>query len=220
MSAPPIDRLAVIPSAPLLLPGATGRDVPDEVARLRDQVTTAVRWLAEGAQPLTVVIAGEPRRWEPAVLSARELGIAWTGRFGTPAAEAKPRADYPTALLVAAAYTDGLQVVCGLSTPGETVALESSSVLVVGGGSARRGEGAPGHIDPRAVPHDDETARLLSAGDGGGFAARDLTVAAELLDDLSAPMAALGGQGAPRTAQLDYYAAPYGVGYLIARWQW
>lgn len=209
-----------MPSTPLLLPGATGREVPAQVRTLHAQVADAVRWLGSDERPVEVITAGAAQSWGPAPVSARELGLGWAGDFGRPADREPVRVDYPTALLVAAAYTRDLHVAGGRSTPGERLAFDCPAVLVVGSGSARRGDGAPGHIDPRAVPHDDETARMLGAGDVHGFAGRDLTAAAELLDDLSAPMAALAELGAPDSATLDYYDAPYGVAYFVARWQW
>lgn len=220
MTGQRIERLAVVPSTPLLLPGATGREVPAQVQTLRARVTDAVRWLGADARCVEVIVAGAARSWGPAPVAARQLGLDWSGDFGRPAAGEPVRVDYPNALLVAAAYTGDLPVAGGRSTPGQRLTLDCPAVLIVGGGSARRGDGAPGHVDPRAVPHDDETARMLRTGDVRGFTDRDLETAAGLLDDLSTPMAAVGDLTAPRHAALDYYDAPYGVAYFVARWQW
>ena len=60
-------------------------------------------------------------------------------------------------------------------------------VRVVGDGTARRTEKAPGHLDVRAEPFDVEIARLIAAGDVVGLATLD----AELADDLMCSGAAV-----------------------------
>src|SRR5262245_60038234 len=88
------------------------------------------------------------------------------------------------------------------------------SYLVVGNGSAKRTEKAPGHFDERAEKFD----RALGEGLRVGRPAVDLPLARELwastdaiveLEELDCD---LGG------AQVDYDDAPYGVQYWVMRW--
>ena len=75
-------------------------------------------------------------------------------------------------------------------------------------------------MDDRAVPFDDRLGELLRTGDVGGFAALDLELAAELFADLPGVLAPYCGSlpPGPVAAALDYYDAPYGVAYYVARW--
>lgn len=81
-----------------------------------------------------------------------------------------------------------------------------SGVLVVGNGSARRTEKAPGHLDDRAEAFD---AALRTS-----FAGIDADLAAELWADT----ACLGGLPPLGEAEVLYDAAPFGVQYWVAVW--
>lgn len=81
-----------------------------------------------------------------------------------------------------------------------------SGVLVVGNGSARRTEKAPGHLDHRAEAFD---AALRTS-----FAGIDADLAAELWADT----ACLGGLPPLNEAEVLYDAAPFGVQYWVAVW--
>ena len=93
-------------------------------------------------------------------------------------------------------------------------------LLVVGDGSARRTEKAPGFFDDRAAAFDASVAAALEAGDPSALAGIDHALGEELLvDGLSAWSAAAvhaAGRRWDATVLLD--DAPYGVGYLIATW--
>lgn len=195
-----------------------------ETVRLADAVRRAVDWLGDDDQPITVVSAGEPRSWTPARVNAREFGLDWEADLGVPGSTATERSDYPPGLVIAAAYTGHVATGELLTTDGQPSAgLQDKlggSVLVVGSGSARRRDGAPGYVDPRAVPHDSITEGALRSGDVAALRELDLERAAALLDDLSAPLRAVAaGITAPTEAWLDYCADPYGVAYFVARWQ-
>ena len=86
--------------------------------------------------------------------------------------------------------------------------------LVVGNGSARRTEKAPGHLDERAEAFDAELGARLRAG---RFEV-DEALAGELLASVSA-IAELG-RTVPDAgpAQVDYDDDPYGVQYWVMRW--
>jgi len=89
-----------------------------------------------------------------------------------------------------------------------------ASYLVVGNGSARRSEKAPGHLDDRAHDHDAALgAWLRGTGPRPDPAlSRELLAATDGLDEL----AALGPWDEPVT---DYDDDPYGVQYWVLRWE-
>lgn len=95
---------------------------------------------------------------------------------------------------------------------------EETGVLLVGNGSARRTDKAPGHFDARAEAFDDQVRGALLAGDPtepgvDGHLAEELwaeTAAFGALPDLVEPGAA---------AEVLYDDAPYGVQYWVMRWR-
>ena len=91
------------------------------------------------------------------------------------------------------------------------------SYLVVGNGSAKRTEKAPGHVDDRAVPFDPALGDALV---GGRPADLDLGLSGELWADTAAiaDLARVLPPGLPATVDLD--ADPFGVQYWVARWEW
>ena len=91
---------------------------------------------------------------------------------------------------------------------------DKPSYLVVGNGSAKRTEKAPGHYDERAEPFDAALGEALKAGrpDVDRELARELWASVEALTEL--PPAASGA-----TVRVDYDDAPYGVQYWVMRWE-
>jgi hypothetical protein len=94
------------------------------------------------------------------------------------------------------------------------------ALLVMGDGSACRGERSPGYDDPRARPYDDAVARALATADLAVLRGLDGDLSAELLVAGRAPWQVLAEAvaGAWR-GRLAYYAAPYGVAYFVAGWE-
>lgn len=101
----------------------------------------------------------------------------------------------------------------------ELVAVGRVGLLVMGDGSARRSEKAPGYVDPRAEPFDRAVAEALAKGDPEALLALDPALAADLLAAGRAPWQVLAGAGRTEVAELLYDEAPYGVGYLVASWR-
>lgn len=99
--------------------------------------------------------------------------------------------------------------------------------LVLGDLSTKRTERAPGSFDPRAAAFDQQVELALSRGDPQAVLDLDCGLAVELgaagrsvLQVLAAGWSAAAGAGAAGRAQamIDYAGAPYGVGYVVARW--
>jgi len=87
------------------------------------------------------------------------------------------------------------------------------SYLVVGNGSAKRSEKAPGHLDERAEGFDARLGESLRAGrpEVDAALARELWASVEGMEEL----ARLGDLG---EARVDYEDAPFGVQYWVMRW--
>lgn len=93
-------------------------------------------------------------------------------------------------------------------------------LVVLGDGSARRSESAPGYLDERAAPFDEAVEAALASGDADALADLDLDLAGQLLCAGAPAWAAAGDllAGPGWTASLRYVGAPYGVGYAVADW--
>ncbi len=89
-----------------------------------------------------------------------------------------------------------------------------AAYLVVGNGSAKRTEKAPGHLDERSHAFDEALGAALRAG----RPEVDAGLATELWASVDgiARMAELGDLG---EASVDYDDDPYGVQYWVMRWQ-
>jgi hypothetical protein len=88
-------------------------------------------------------------------------------------------------------------------------------LVVVGNGSATRGERAPGHLDERASSFDDELRAALLSGDLSGT---DTDLAAELWADMG-HLSRLVENLALADCRIDYDDDPFGVQYWVARWE-
>lgn len=93
-----------------------------------------------------------------------------------------------------------------------------AAYLIVGNGSARRSEKAPGHLDPRAVGFDEVLGRSLAKPDPEALGALDLGLADELWADIGPIVEAAELLRSVGTVAVDYDNDPYGVRYWVARW--
>lgn len=100
------------------------------------------------------------------------------------------------------------------------VAGNLDAVLVIGNGSARRSEKAPGYLDDRSHAFDADIGSALRLPDPGALAAVDRALADELLADVDS-MGWLGAEVlTPRHRSVMLYDDdPYGVQYWVARWE-
>ena len=99
-------------------------------------------------------------------------------------------------------------------------------LVVVGDGSAKRTEQAPGHVDADAGPFDEEVAAALAAVDVGGLLGLEPGRARRLMAEGRAPwqlaagaVRAVGAAAVRWRGEVTYDEAPYGVGYLVASWR-
>lgn len=231
---------AVCPQTPLLVPEVAG-GAAEELADVRGAAFDAVTALGAEQPDLLVAIApasgGEP--------GAREVGFGGTfRRFGVDLdvgevgnAEGEPclgllvgRWLVEGGLSGTAAACEGWEIGEETEQPecariGRMLAARAERVvlLVMGDGSARRGVKAPGYLDERAIPFDDDVARALGEADAAALAAIDPTAASALMAAGRAPWqvlaGAVSGSGLPWRGELLSYRAPYGVGYFTAVWR-
>jgi hypothetical protein len=219
----------VVPHPPLLLRELTG--LHDVAADLRRACHTAVQE-ALGARPDAVVVvsgADHAGSWDPAL----PVNVRPFGTTGPPHA-----AGLPLGLGVASRLLDevgwagpidlhtvrwdaGSADVADLAArlterPGRVV------LLVLGDGSARRGEKAPGYLDDRAFGLDAELGRALAAGDAAALEKLDPDLAEQLMVFGRAAFAVLGAavnrQGGTPRARVLYADDPHGVMYHVALW--
>lgn len=218
----------VIPAAPLLIPDLTG----DAVARdedLRDSVRSVVRRVT-GIQRTTgagLVVVG------PAPKTGPQAGSWDLTGFGLSHRGHDSRA-LSAGLGVAAWFLDDVDYqgprdylgVADTASPHECVDLgrqlagNDVVLLIVGDGSARRDDKAPGYFDPRAHAFDNAAATALSSADPQGLLSLEPELARELLAAGRAPWqvlagAATGGQFVAEETVLD---GRYGVAYLTSVW--
>jgi len=96
-----------------------------------------------------------------------------------------------------------------------------STYLVVGNGSARRSEKAPGHLDERAFEFDAALRAALASSDARWL---DLGLDPGLGDSLLASLDGIarlpGLLPAGTEATVEYDDDPFGVQYWVMRWQW
>ncbi len=182
-------RAVLVPSALVLLPEHAG--LVDPVPELRSACVAAVAGLVAGG-PRAVGVVAAPARPDNVA-----RGVA-----------SPPGRRVARHLLSRAGWSGEL------SEPVPGVPL-----LVVGNGTACRGEKAPGHLDPRAAGFDTALAAALVAGDGKALRALDHRLAEELwCYDVPAfaRLAEVLPPGAP--AEVRYDADPFGVQYWVLTW--
>lgn len=189
-------RLAFVPSAPLLLPQLGGG--PDDLRSAVQQAVSVLR------APVTVLGGATPTGVRAGSVDATPWG------HRGPAA----RDPLPLPLAVGAALL-GDRAGPLLAVDGSPVALDAD-VLVVGDGTAKRTEKAPGHFDPRAEDVDAGIVAALAAGRAPDVEAE--LAAALLVAGREAWQTVGRSVTGPYTAEVLYAAAPFGVGYVVATW--
>jgi hypothetical protein len=220
----PIRAAAFCPHPPLLVP-AVGAGEPVAV---REPALEAVRALLATSIDQVVVIgahAGPPTTF-PAGATGSFAGYGVDLRVHLPGAAPAPDVTLPLALAVGAWLLDAagwtgptVGLACDHDGNLPATADRPTGLLVMGDGSARRTEKAPGWLDERAAGFDAGVAKALGSGEPDALRT-DLTLGADLLA-AGAPVwtaAAALLAGREWRAALTYDEAPYGVGYFVAEW--
>ena len=224
-----ISAAVLCPHPPLLLPGLGG--AVDPVEALRAAAVAAVRAATSGAARV-VAVGGheEPGQWDDALpVDVR--------RFGT----TDPPPSRP-ALPLSLGVAKRLLCDAGWSGPVELVTVpwhadrrrvealaaeladrpDGTALLLLGDGSTRRGDRAPGYLDERAFGFDDAVAKALADGDAQALRDLDVGLAEELMVLGSAAFRVLGAVAAHQRVQpratLTYRDDPFGVSYYVATW--
>ena len=213
VTRPAISAVAFCPHPPLLRPGiAAGFEI--ETQSLRLACNTAVERLID-ARPSQLLVLG----------SDGPL-VDWQG-FVPGLIDPDPH-PLPLSLLVGAWLVSGRALAptyVAINRDGEPVTPwpdlpESTGVLVMGDGSARRSLKGPGYLDERAEPFDATVVKALADGSSHALAALDLELARELLVAGAPAWKAAANLLADGTwnAEVLYTDAPYGVMYTVASW--
>jgi aromatic ring-opening dioxygenase LigB subunit len=236
-----IERVAVLPHPPLLVPELVVADDP-EVRAVRDAclavagelAAAAPRWVAVGADP------GGPRELPAdAAGTFRGYGVDVVARLSASHTEPDPAMPLPALVAGWLRERAGAEQVPVRLVPGDlptaacraygerlaaelAQAPEPVGLLVLGDGSHRHGERAVGRPDPRAGAFDDAVHAALAAADTDALLDLDPDVAAELGAAGRAPWQVLAGVVAGdgrRWKSIDARVlVPFGVAYHLAVW--
>lgn len=218
--------VAFLPHPPVLVPTVAQGAAP-ELDDLRAACRAAIQRVVDGRRPLLVGAGTRPQRHDPTARgSFRGYGVDLT--VGLALGASGPVA-LPPSLAVGtwllrdalggAAEAAAVEIASGcdtLSSDGD----DAVALLVMGDGSARRSERAPGHFDPRAEPYDASVAAALASGEPARLLRDGLEDANGLLVAGAEVWHAVGTalHGRQWRADLLYDRAPYGVGYFVATW--
>ncbi|WP_299959665.1 hypothetical protein [uncultured Modestobacter sp.] len=220
--------VAFCPQTPLLLPAVAG--APGyALSVLRAAVLGAVQTLLAD-EPDVVLVVGDGAggvRFGPGDAGdlrgfGVDLEVPFAGRV-RPGGHRLPLAHLIGAWLLDRAGHTGARLGVG---PDDLAAALADvpgpiGVLAMGDGSARRGEKAPGGLDPAAAPFDAAVTAALASGDPAALAALDPTAGERLLAAGVPVWRAVGAAltGVEPTAALRHDDAPFGVAYPVATWR-
>jgi hypothetical protein len=236
-------RAVVVPHPPLLLPELTGSGA-SAAEPLRAACAAAVRDLLDPAPAVVLLVGGGratrvhlPGSWG----TTGGLGVTVTAPVANAARSVGPVPSLPLSLTVGCRLLDlaghrgrlVLQEVDIQTGPqacarlGRELAATHPDApwLVLGDGTVKRGERAPGAFDPRSEPFDDAVEVALRSGLPARLLSLDPVLAADLGAAGRAAWQVLAGgwddaaAGQPPVpARVSYVGAPFGVGYIVARW--
>jgi len=226
-----LSTIAIIPSAPVLVPELAGA-AADEVAELRAAMVAAVavlppRWVVVGVGTADVVVGPEsvgtfagfgaelvvrlsPRAsGRPVELPLCALITGWMRDQAQPDARAEVR--------VYGANHDGeAALALGRQLRSEIDQLaEPAGVVVVADGANTLTPAAPGGHHPNDVAVQRALDDALSCGDVAALTRLPRQVVGRVAFQVLAGLA----EPVPRSAKELYRAAPYGVGYFAGVWQ-
>lgn len=220
--------VAFCPQTPLLLPAVAG--APGyALSVLRAAVLGAVQTLLADEPDVMVVVgdgAGSLRFGPGDAGDLRGFGVdlevPFAGRV-RPQGHRVPLPHVVGAWLLDHAGHTGARLGVGPDDLGPALADVPGpiGVLAMGDGSARRGDKAPGALDPAAAPFDAAVTAALAAGDPDALAALDPAAGEQLMAAGVPVWRAVGAalRGREPAAQLRYDDAPFGVAYPVATWR-
>ncbi len=153
-----------------------------------------------------------------------------TRPFGADVRAGGPEVVLPAALTIGAWLLDrvgwaGERCYAGVGPESDLGTLADSDVreawLVMGDGSAKRTEKAPGFVDARAIAFDDAVAAALGTGDVPALAQLDVDTGEQLWSTGAQVWRAVGRALASEEVSAELLAeeSPYGVDYLVAGWR-
>lgn len=202
-----------LPHPPLLL--AEYASLADPGQPLRNRCRAALAELAAIGPEQLIVLTGADRD-APAVSSRRPLGARVAGELAA-GVEGLP----PPLEVVVPFDADLEEVTAAASRLRHLAQGAPTGVLVLGDGSARRGEKAPGYIDERSFPFDAQVTQALAVGDPGSLRRLDPVLAADLMVAGRAAWQVLAAAASgPATVVSAYADDPFGVLYHVAVWRW
>jgi hypothetical protein len=218
---------AFVPSAPILVPELAGGAVGelDALRAAADGAVAEVCSVGGGRLPVLVIGRGERATAEDGSLAGTFQPWGVDVRVGDRSGE--PSYRLPLSLTVGAWWLDRAEVSLARRTyqgvgPSDPVPQLASDcvLLVVGDGSSTRTPKAPGSYDPRGESWDRALVAALRSGDPAALAHLDAVLACAVLADGVAAWHAAARLMAGRTyaADLRFDEAPYGVDYVVARW--
>jgi hypothetical protein len=225
-----ISSVVFCPQAPVLVPDLA-QDAAAELDDLRIACRTAIRRaVPDGVRP--VLVGGGPTAAQyPSSARGTFAG------FGVPL-EVPLGSDEPGPVVLSPSLTVGAWLVreaLGPDTGAAAISVTDAdgrlpdfadpdcvALVVLGDGSARRTEKAPGYLDARAAEFDDLLCTALRDGTGAQlhrdrldrYGANELLVSGLAAWDAVAPVI----ETVTWDAELLYYGWPYGVGYFVAVW--
>ena len=226
-----LSTIAIIPSAPVLVPELAGA-AADEVAELRAAMVAAVaalppRWVVVGVGAGDAVVGPEsvgtfagfgadlvvrlsPEATGPPVeLPLCALIAGWMRDQAQPDARAEVR-------VFAARHDLDAVLALGRQLRNETEqSTEPTGVLVIADGANTLTPAAPGGYHPADV----DVQRVLDDALGCGDVAALTRLPEQVVGRVAFGVLAGLAEPAPRSAKELYRAAPYGVGYFAGVWQ-
>ncbi|MEH1164585.1 hypothetical protein V6V47_04265 [Micromonospora sp. CPCC 205539] len=234
----PLVAAAVCPHPPLLVPEVAGA-AASELADLRAACDTVVGRLLV-VTPDVVMLLGTGPATGPVLPPATGSLQPWGVDLDVPLTPGQPDrgAVLPLSLTIGAwlLARQGVRVpvtavqVAADAGPAELGALADLvaaagarvALLVLGDGSACRGEKSPGYDDSRAHPYDQRVAAALADADLDVLLGLDPVLSTELKAAGRAPWQVLAGAaraaGGGWRGELLHDSAPYGVAYFVASW--
>ncbi|CAM3552221.1 hypothetical protein KIPE111705_13825 [Kibdelosporangium persicum] len=215
------------------MPELVVADVP-EVSSVRRACVAAARFLAAGSRRWIAVAPGFGEVPDGAVGTFRGFGVDVRVRL---AADTEGDVDpsLPLPVLIAGwlrqqagAQSVSVHLVSPEATReqcqelGARLARETSGpvgLLVLGDGSPKHGDRAPGRPDERAPDFDDAVHTALSNADAEALLALDEGLAGELDAQGRAPWQVLAGTGGDWRCAGSELMVPFGVAYHVAVWE-